>query len=943
MRSLWICLLLTAFILAGGSGAQSLIGPIFVNNTATIDSNWDNQVCIVADSRGIFHAVWVSLEPMLGSGTDSDIFYSQYTNSAWSTPELVNTNGTIDGSTTTDATPKLAVGPDGTLHCVWVTDEPFAGSGNDQDVLYARRTAAGWSAPELVGGSYAVTDGGLDLGPGIAVSGAGVVYVAWSSNEPLSTLGPDNDILQSVRTGSTWSTVAAIDPNMATDTGDDIGPVAMTTGENGVLFAAWSSSEPNLGSGLPGSMGNDYDIVWSNLSPPGNWSFPLEACIEMRGDTGDDFFPTVASVGSGETLRRHVAWRTTSGAWGNGNDSDIVEAYWGNIFILPVSIHGNLVNRYALTDALTDNDDFPQLFVEPGGVVHCLWESSHNDLFGTDWDIYHATSGTNGAAWSAPLLANLNGLIDPAASTDSRVSVARAPNGVIGAAWESDNDVLGAGTDWDIFGAAGTGRRVSIPHPINSTASSDTSGPASDFDFDGDIVLTSTGAVHAVWSSNYTGLSGAAGDFDIFHASLAPDGTVWTNPDLVNSYGNADGATDDDTSPRILIDSNGALHVVWISSYNLGASAGTDADLFYSSNSGPGWTAPTLVNSTGTTDGINAYDVNHTLAIGPSDEIHVAWVFNADPIGLGDDDIFYTVNSGSGWSAAEMVNSSYGITDTGNDRNPDIAVDGNGEAHLVWDSKSNFTGQGTDAEVVYSIRTGGAWSAPQFVNTYAFTDGAEDVLPAIGVTSDATPHVVWTSDLDVNGSGIDGDIWTSSRIGGSWNTATLFNTTGTLDGATDFDSFADVAVDDLGILHVAWESTHNLGLTAGTDFDIFYSYALSPGTVSPEIQDPILANTSGYDDSPVIGDDRYPILRVASDGIVHFAWTSDSNIFNPPLGVDQDFLHASLDRVYVTSPMVIDHLQDRFPLRGWDLWRADANSDGLVDAADVVTLVNAGR
>ncbi|MCP4591482.1 MAG: hypothetical protein GY842_12120 [bacterium] len=942
MRSFWVSATLVMTLTIGGGMAQPFIGPFPVNNNAGTDSQNDHAPTFVADSRGNFHAVWISSEPMLGSGVDTDVFYSHGTSTGWATPELVNTNGTIDGATTTDLEPALAVDSDGVLHCVWVTNEPFAGSSSDTDILYAQRTSAGWSAPELVDATYATTDSGNGRRPAITAGDTGTIHVAWETNSPTissGTIGADWDILYSARTASTWSTVTALNANATTDTGDD-GSVAMTTAEDGTIIAAWSTNEPtNIGSG---PLGADYDIVWSQLPISGTWATPFEVCQEMRSDpvpAGHDSHPTVASIGAGTARIDHFAWNTWSGAWGNGTDSDIAHASWGNAVTIPVLITGTLVNAHATTDGAGDTDLDPFLLVEPGGVIHCFWESAYAGLFGTDSDIFHATSGTDGRSWSPLSVANLNGLIDGGATNDLHGRAARSPAGLIALAWES-NDDLGAtiNTDSDILGGVGLGRQISAPMPINTTASFDTSGPVVDWDYDGDIGMTATGTLHAVWSSNATGLSGA-GDYDIFHASRGAAG--WSAPALVNSnYGAVDAIGDDDNSPRLLIDSGGTLHVAWASSYNLSATAGTDADIFYSSSSGSGWSAPVVLNSTATTDGA-ALDFDFALAISPSDEMHAVWTSDAniDGAGTSDFDIIYSVNTGSGWSVAELVNTAYGTTDTATetDRTADIAIDLNGVPHVAWASKALHASAGADADVFYSTRLGGTWSAPEFVNTVAAADGAEDTVPAIAITSDAIPHVVWESDID-NGSGVDTDIWMSSRTGGTWGAATLFNTTGNVDGVTELDSNPDVAVDILDILHVAWQSGHNLSLTAGTDDDILYAYALEPGTATPGISAPLLANPSGHDDAGT-EDDQNPTLVVLPDGIAHFAWSSDATL-GGDLGVDYDFLHSELDLVITTSPMVVDHLSNVFPLVGWPLRRADANNDGVVDAADVVTLVN---
>ena len=68
---------------------------------------------------------------------------------------------------------------------------------------------------------------------------------------PGQQTGTEGDILYAVRTGNTWSAGQPIDSYAFTDAGSDIGPVAMTTTEDGAIIAAWSTNEPFTSLGRP--------------------------------------------------------------------------------------------------------------------------------------------------------------------------------------------------------------------------------------------------------------------------------------------------------------------------------------------------------------------------------------------------------------------------------------------------------------------------------------------------------------------------------------------------------------------------------------------------------------------------------------------------------------------------------------------------------------------
>jgi len=129
--------------------------------------------------------------------------------------------------------------------------------------------------------------------------------------------------------------------------------------------------------------------------------------------------------------------------------------------------------------------------------------------------------------------------------------------------------------------------------------------------------------------------------------------------------------------------------------------------------------------------------------------------------------------------------------------------------------------------------------------------------------------------------------------------------------------------------------SYHLASTAGIDNDIFYAAAMMPN-----IGPPILANAYGHGD--IADGDRIPSVVVDNLGRAHFAWQSDADL-GGRIGTDIDFLYSSVDGLVVTHPMVVNHLLGRNPLTGFNLARADANADGTVNTADVITLISQGR
>ena len=238
MRKTLGLVVLAVLILLPDVFAQPFLPPGVLNPGGLTDNQADAAISHVIDPQNVAHAVWISQVDYTGSsGNDFDVFYSRNGGTGWSQPVLVNSYGATDSPSAggpPEDWPTIALGPDGTLHCVWQSMVSFAGTGSDWDIFYSRNSGTGWKTAEVVN-SFAASDpvgpGGEDRRPGIAVGLDGRVVVAWESDFALTpAIGTDKDIFYAVRTGvGTWPPAQALNTNAASDSGDDEGPVAMTT------------------------------------------------------------------------------------------------------------------------------------------------------------------------------------------------------------------------------------------------------------------------------------------------------------------------------------------------------------------------------------------------------------------------------------------------------------------------------------------------------------------------------------------------------------------------------------------------------------------------------------------------------------------------------------------------------------------------------------------
>ncbi|MCA9941281.1 MAG: exo-alpha-sialidase [Anaerolineales bacterium] len=322
------------------------------------------------------------------------------------------------------------------------------------------------------------------------------------------------------------------------------------------------------------------------------------------------------------------------------------------------------------------------------------------------------------------------------------------------------------------------------------------------------------------------------------------------------------------------------------------------------------WKAPLLVAATDE-------DANWPeMAIDAGGTLHVAW--HEAPF-LGDGDIYYVSRAPGGpWSAPTNISH----RPTTPSEYVDIAVDGSGVVHVVWDDGS-YDGQ----EIYYAAKSGNVWSQPvnvsntshsSFFPSVAVSDGGDvyvlweeyagtgavyniyfaekpaggNWLPPVNVsnsTSDANdPQLIVDGDNlylmywdDKPNPGSDYDVYYTERLAGSANWSVPVNVSNSSNWSTD----ARMVLDANGILHAVWDEGPGFG--AG---DIVYA------------RKPAGGNWSSFENvSNSSGDANDPTLLVGDDGVVHVAyydWTPGQadifytsrdagNNWSPPQNISQ--------------------------------------------------------
>ena len=295
---------------------------------------------------------------------------------------------------------------------VWHSNEDLGGIGSDVDIFVARSTDDGatWSDVAALN-ENAGNDGGADRNAQVATDGGGNWLTVWRSNTNLSGGTQDLDILvaRSTNNGATWSHVAALNTNAATDSGDDYSPQVTTDG-GGNWVAVWTSYDSL------GGIGMDADILVARSTtqsswPSWTWTAPAALNTSAASDSGYDGGSAVTTDGGGNWV---AVWRSGEDLDGIGTDGDILTAHSidnGATWSDPVAL-----NTDAATDSEsgpTDTDECCQLATDGAGHWVAIWHS-YEDLggIGTDADIFVARSTDNGATWTDPDALNSSATTD---------------------------------------------------------------------------------------------------------------------------------------------------------------------------------------------------------------------------------------------------------------------------------------------------------------------------------------------------------------------------------------------------------------------------------------------------------------------------------------------------------------------------------------------------
>ncbi len=431
------------------------------------------------------------------------------------------------------------------------------------------------------------------------------------------------------------------------------------------------------------------------------------------------------------------------------------------------------LNPTATSDGRDDNSS-PAIATDGKDNWVGVWGS--NPVGALDYETYSARSFNNGTTWTGLTPVNSDAPIT-ADGQDITSHLATDTSGTWIAAWMK-NSGLDTGSDDDIFYARSTnnGTTWSQIGAIDSGFTTDTR-----IDMYPHIAADGKGTFVALWGS----VDGATGRYYMKSARSHDSGITWEKAVHVSPYDIYNRHTIN-TCFKIATNRQGQWIAIAHSDNLTSPSTGVDLDIvgFRSTDNGATWSAPFVINSDATTDGLVQ---SYPYIASDGNKTWVAAWSNQLATGVASINISRSTDNGLTWSPSRNISSTASPQDT----NPVIETDEHGSWIIAWANRKIAT----PARVEYaeSRDNGATWASGGLIANYRH-DEVHEATPQVKSDRRGRWIAAWPSRSSLpSGGGGDTEIVYSIAEFGNIN---VDISSRTLDfGTHQFDSGASATLE----------------------------------------------------------------------------------------------------------------------------------------------------
>jgi hypothetical protein len=447
------------------------------------------------------------------------------------------------------------------------------------------------------------------------------------------------------------------------------------------------------------------------------------------------------------------------------------------------SISGNVIVNDDPTG--TSWQSLPDIAVDANGKIHVVWLDDRD----ATRDVYYSNSTNGGVSFNGS--ARVGDANDGGTPLKVSPEIAVDSNGKIHIAWHSHN-----GTAFNVYVANSTDGGLTFK--TNSKIADN----LPQIQLVPDIAVYGSNNVYVVWSDNRNSNS------DIYFARSTDSGLNYGTNIKIND----DAGSTVQGFSRVVVDSNGIIHIIWQDQRN------GDFDIYYSNSTNSGVSFTANKNIAG---GTSADEVESYITVDNNDNVYVTYTNNTG--GFSNISLTKSTDAGDTWSSPVQVNDViWNATQTYSS----VAVNSTGKVFVAFeDNRSNPTAITPDIYISNSTNGGASFGSDDIVNND--TGSNDHLLPKMAVGNDDSIYIIWADDRDSDYNIYLAKIQGESAVNNPPNIVSM--TADPTIANPGGSSYINVTANDLDSDPLTYYYNVTGGSITGTGYNVTWNAPLTPG------------------------------------------------------------------------------------------------------------------